>query len=241
MPEYPDITLHYFDLRGRGQFIRALLTHRELPFTDDRIVLTANNANWPGIRNDRSLSGNFQKFPALQWGDLILNEVLVILDFIHKKLGDDKLLDDQTRIRHSMLTSSAFLDLLTPCINLIWCDVFHPGTDVAAATAIMKRRLTMHLATVNQTLEEWQWLDSMKDRPTMAAEAVLWEALDMIRLTFDDHVSFEELDVLSTFYDTCAGAETFKKLLAEKPQHITGRPGEADALMTIHNSLAEQE
>ena len=241
MPEYPDITLHYFDLRGRGQFIRALLTHRELPFTDDRIVLTANNANWPGIRNDRSLSGNFQKFPALQWGDLILNEVLVILDFIHKKLGDDKLLDDQTRIRHSMLTSSAFLDLLTPCINLIWCDVFHPGTDVAAATAIMKRRLTMHLATVNQTLEEWQWLDSMKGRPTLAAEAVLWEALDMIRLTFDDHVSFEELDVLSTFYDTCAGAETFKKLLAEKPQHITGRPGEADALMTIHNSLAEQE
>ena len=75
----------------------------------------------------------------------------------------------------------------------------------------------------------------------MAAEAVLWEALDVIRLTFDDHVSFEELNVLSEFYDTCAGAEIYKELLAQKPQHITGRTGEADALMLIHNSLVEQE
>ena len=70
MAEFPDITLHYFDLRGRGQFIRALLTQREVPFTDDRVKLAKDNSNWPQIRGDRNVTGDFQKFPFLQWGDL---------------------------------------------------------------------------------------------------------------------------------------------------------------------------
>lgn len=241
MSVYPEITLHYFDLRGRAQFIRGLLTHREVPFIDDRIVLAKDNSNWPGIRNDRTITGDFQKIPTLQWGDQIISEVLVILDFIQKKLGDSQQLNEQEYFRHGMLTSSAFLDLLTPCINLIWCDIFHPGTNVAGATAILKRRMPHHLATINQTLEQWQWLDNIQNRPVMVSDAVLWEALDVIRLTFDDHVSFEELDTLSNFYERCEGAPTFKKLLAAKPSTITGRPGEAEALAIIHASLNEEE
>jgi len=60
MPDYPAITLHYFDLRGRGQSIRALLNHHQVPFTDDRIVLAKDNSNWPAIREDRTISGDFQ-------------------------------------------------------------------------------------------------------------------------------------------------------------------------------------
>lgn len=236
--EMPELLFRYFDIRGRGQFIRGLLQHRGLPFQDERIVLSADNANWPDIRSDRKTSGYFQKMPTLQCGDILLNEVLVILNFLQDKLGDSDLLDSNTTRQHAMLGSSAFLDLLTPCINLIWCDVFHPGTDVAAATAILKRRLAMHLASVNQTLDEWQWLDHMPARPVMAADAVLWEALDVIRLTFDDHVSFEELECLATFYDDCPGAPTFRKLLSARHLNITGRPGEPAALQLIHESLA---
>ena len=47
------------------------------------------------------------------------------------------------------------------------------------------------------------------------------------------------MEVLSTFYDECPGANTFKKLLNEKPRNITGRPGEPDALAIIHDSLVE--
>ncbi len=241
MPEDTEITLHYFDVRGRGQFIRGLLTHRDIPFSDDRIKLNADNSNWPDIRSNRAVSGDFQKLPALQWDDLILNEVLVILDFIQEKLGDNALLDERTRAQHAMLRSSAFLDLLTPCINLIWCDIFHPGTNVADATAVLKRRIQMHLATVNQTMEQWGWLNAMNDREVMVADAVLWEALDVIRLTFDDKVSFDDLDALATFYDACPGAATFKKLLALKPSTITARPGEAQALIAIHESLNTEE
>lgn len=239
MAETNEITLTYFDLRGRAQFIRGLLTHREVPFIDKRIVLKADNSNWPEIRKDRSSSGPFQKVPTLLWGELMLNEVLVILDFLSEKLGDKERLSEQDRARHGMLSSSAFLDIITPCINLIWSDIFYPGTDVPATTAFMKRRLEMHLATVNQTLEEWNWLSALQERPVMAADAVLWEALDMLRLTFDDHVSFEELEALAGFYEDCPGAASFKKLLKAKHLNITGRPGEADALLVIHNSLTE--
>lgn len=239
MPDTPAVTLHYFDLRGRGQFIRALLSHRGIAFTDDRIKLAKDNSNWPQLRNDRDRTGDFQKLPCLQWGEHRLNEVLVILEFLDRTLGGVDETDTVAWLRHRQLTSSAFLDLLVPCINLIWCDVFHPGTDVPAATAILRRRLGLHMVTVNRTLAEWDWLDAMPGRPVMAADAVLWEALDMIRTTFDDRVSFEELDVLSAFYDDCPGAPTFRKLLGVKPMTITGRPGEADALQVIHESLAE--
>ena len=239
MSEFPAITLHYFDLRGRGQCIRALLSHREVPFIDDRIVLAKDNSNWPKMRADRNITGDFQKVPFLQWGDIRLNEVLVILDFLDRTLGNADAVSETDWLRHRQLTSSAFLDLLVACINLIWCDVFHPETSVAAATAVLKRRMEMHLATIDRTLKEWQWLEKMDERSVMASDAVLWEALDVIRLTFDDHVSFDELDVLNTFYDECPGAPTFRRLLGEKTLTITGRPGEPDALAVIHESLTE--
>ena len=238
MTDFPAVTLHYFDLRGRGQFIRALLTHRQVPFTDDRIVLARDNSNWPEIRNDRDITGDFQKLPFLQWGDTRLNEVLVILDFLDRTLGGVDA-DSLAWLQHRQLTSSAFLDLLVPCVNLIWCDIFQPQTNVAAATAILKNRMGMHLATLNQTLTQWSWIQDMNNRDVMAADAVLWEALDVVRLTFDDHFSFDDLEQLAGFYENCPGAGTFKQLLAAKPQTITGRPGEAEALQVIHGSLNE--
>ena len=98
----------------------------------------------------------------------------------------------------------------------------------------------MHLATVNQTLQQWGWLNAMKNREVMVADAVLWEALDMIRLTFNGKVSLDDFEALATFYESCPGATTFKQLLALKPSTITARPGEAEALLAIQESLNSQ-
>lgn len=239
MDDFPDVTLHYFDLRGRGQFIRGLLSHHQVPFTDNLIKLTKDNSNWPLIRTDRNVTGDFQKLPFLQWDDMRLNEALVITEFLDSTLNDPDDFTDIEWLQHRQLTSSAFLDLLVSCINLIWCDIFHPETNIAAATGILKRRVEMHLTTLDQTLTKWEWTRKMADRQVMASDAVLWEALDVIRLTFDEHVSFDDLESLSVFYDTCPGATAFKKLLSQKPHTITGRPGEPDALAIIHESLAE--
>lgn len=231
---HPEITFRYFDVRGRGQFIRALLAARDVPFKDDRVILNEDLSSWRARdRNDREISGPFQKVPNLQWGDTRIGEVLVIVDFLHRRLGDAARLGEERSLRHQMLASSAFLDLLTPVINLIWSDIFQPGTDVPKTAAGVKARLGLHLATLEQTLADWRWLDELNERPVMAADAVLWEALDVIRETFQGDVGFDQHPNLVSFYAQCPGQETFRRLLEERPATITARPGEPAALAAI--------
>ena len=237
MTDLPTITLRYFDVRGRGQFIRALLTHREIPFTDERVSLSDDLSSWQETRQDRTVSGAFQKMPTLAWGDIMVSEVLVILEFLQQKLGDEALLGEKEDLNHDMLRSSAYLDLLRPCIDLIWCDIFNPGVDVAQTTQVVKGRLAMHLATVNQTLKNWDWNKKAQDRPVMGADCLLWEALDAITLTFANTVAIADFSELYDFYCNSPGTNTFKRLLNENPNTLTARPGEAQALARIHSSL----
>jgi glutathione S-transferase len=238
MMHFPAITLLYFDVRGRGQFIRHLLTQRGVPFHDARVVLPGGDRTaWLELRKDRVRTGAFQKLPTLQWGDMLVGETLVILDFLHEKLGDAALLGEQRSLQHRMLASSAFLDLLTPCISLIWSDVFNPGVDLGKSAQTIRGRMQLHLATMEQTLTEWQWLEQMHTRPVTAADAVLWEALDMVERTFAGTLNLQQYPQLARFLQDCPGAVTFRRLLQEKPLTITARPGEAQVLETLHAAL----
>lgn len=237
MSHFPAITLNYFDVRGRGQFIRHLLTQRGVPFRDERVVLGADRSVWLRLRADRGRTGAFQKLPTLQWGDLLVGETLVIMDFLHDRLGDAALLGFERSLQHRMLTSSAFLDLLSPCINLIWSEVFNPGVDLAKATQAIKGRMQMHLATVEQTLAEWQWVEQLGTRPVTGADAMLWEALDVVECTFAGTLQLQQYPQLTAFVAQCPGAATFRRLLQERPLTITARPGEAQVLETIHAAL----
>lgn len=239
MSPNPAVTLHYFDVRGRGQFIRALLTQRGVAFRDERVVLNGDRALWMKLRPQRERTGAFQKLPVLQWDDLLLGETLVILDFLHEQLGDAAQLGSRFTLRHRMLASSVFLDLLTPCINLIWCEVFNPGVDIGKAAAVLKGRLQLHLATVNQTLGEWQWNAALATRPVTGADALLWEALDVIRLTFATTLDWQQLPELARFMQECPGASTFRQLLDAQPMTITARPGEAQVLAGLHAALQQ--
>jgi len=234
MKVYPPITLHYFNVRGRGQFIRHLLSHRGIPFTDAAITIGADRSVWLEIRKQRERSGAFQKLPTLQWGDLLVSETLVIMDFLLEHLGDAALLGAEQSLQHRMLTSSAFLDLLSPCLTLLWTDVFNPGVDVAQAAQAIKGRMQMHLTAVEQTLAEWRWVENMQDRPVTGADAVLWEALDMIRLTFGGAIDLQATPQLAAFVQECPGTANFNKLLQDDPRTITARPGEIEVLKVIH-------
>ena len=237
MSTYPAATLNYFDVRGRGQFIRHLLTQRAVPFRDERVQLGADRSLWLQTRKQREITGPFQKLPTLQWGELLVGETLVIMDFLHEQLGDAVLLGPQRSLQQRMLASSAFLDLLTPCITLIWCDVFNPGVDMAKATQAVMGRMQLHLATVDQTLAEWNWLQQMDARPVMGADAMLWEALDIIDCTFAGGMNLQQYPQLAGFMAQCPGAATFRQLLQERPLTITARPGEALVLQQIHAAL----
>ena len=233
----PAVTLRYFDVRGRGQFIRHLLTHRGVPFHDERVMLGNERSLWLELRKDRARTGAFQKLPILQWGDMLVGETLIITDFLHEKLGDAALLGFERSLQHRMLASSAFLDLLTPCITLIWSEVFNPGVDLAKATQTIKGRMQLHLASVEQTLVDWQWVAQMHTRPVTGADAVLWEALDLVERTFAGSMNLPQYPQLARFREECPGAATFRSLLQERPLTITARPGEAEALETIHAAL----
>jgi glutathione S-transferase len=238
MSQIPAITLLYFDVRGRGQFIRHLLTHRGIAFRDERVVLPGGDRTvWLELRKDRTRTGAFQKLPTLQWGDTLVGETLVIADFLLEKLGDAALLGAERALQHRMLASSAFLDLLTPCISLIWSDVFNPGVDLGKSAQTIRGRLQMHLATVEQTLAEWQWTEQMHTRPVTGADALLWEALDMLERTFAGTLNLQQYPQLARFAQDCPGAATFRKLLQARPLTLTARPGEAKVLEGIHAAL----
>lgn len=239
MTHTPAITLHYFDVRGRGQFIRALLTQRGIAFHDERVVLNGDRALWLKLREERARTGAFQKLPTLQWDGQLVGETLVILDFLHDKLGDAALLGAERSLQHRMLASSAFLDLLTPCINLIWCEVFNPGVDIAQAAAVLKGRLQLHLATIDRTLAEWQWNAQLQQRPVTGADAVLWEALDVLQQTFAGTLDWQQHGELAYFMQHCPGAATFRALLEARPLTITARPGEAAVLQKLHAALLQ--
>lgn len=238
MSHFPAITLLYFDVRGRGQFIRHLLTQRGVAFRDERVVLPGGDRSvWLELRKDRARTGAFQKLPTLQWGDTLVGETLVIADFLLEKLGDAARLGAERSLQHRMLTSSAFLDLLTPCITLIWSDVFNPGVDLGKSAQTIRGRMQMHLATIEQTLAEWQWVEQMDTRPVTCADAMLWEALDMVERTFAGTLNLQQYAQLARFMQDCPGVATFQGLLQAKPLTLTARPGEAQVLETLHAAL----
>jgi hypothetical protein len=128
-----DVTLTYFDTRGRAQYLRYYLRSRDVAFEDRRVPLSADFSEWRAMRDDRSISGPFNKLPVLRWQDRQIAEMLSIQSFLHKKLGDDALLSEEESWHHSMLTSSLYIDVMMPLGTLIWADAVYPGADARSS------------------------------------------------------------------------------------------------------------
>jgi glutathione S-transferase len=238
MPTKPDVTLRYFNARGRAQFLRYYLRARNIAFTDERVALSADFAAWAAMRDDRMRTGPFQKLPVLDWHGVMIAETLVIAAFLHRSSGDDGRLSDQENLRHAMLASSVYGDLMVQIGILIWSDIAFPGVDVSALTARTLDRIRKHLASLERTLAEWQWLAGLKTRPLMLADCILWEELDVARLVFGEHLQLERHATLAQFHRECPSRPVFEQLLAEYPCQISGRPGEAQAIANFHGILA---
>lgn len=237
MSRYPDITLRYFDARGRAQFLRYYLRVRDVPFADERVPLSADFAAWRELRPDRSRTGPFQKLPILHWGNRPLAETLLIASFLHEVLGDARQLRDDDNLRHGMLTSSLASDLAGPVAQLLWADVMFVGADVGAASKRTLERVQQHLAAVEQSLNEWQWWGRLQRRPVMLADCLLWECLDVAKRVFGEHLKLGDQPSLARFHAEFPPRESFETLLRERPCPITARPGEEAAIARIQELL----
>jgi hypothetical protein len=239
MTEWPGIVLRYFDCRGRAQFLRNYLTYRNIPFRDERVPLSADFSAWTAIRDDRSISGPFKRLPVLHWGDELVPEAPVIAAFLHERSGDEAALSAEDNLRHRILLSSLYTDLMQPVGILIWSDLMFPGTDPGTVAGQILGRVELYVSLLSQTLADWRWLEAAADRPVLVADCLLWEGINAARLVFGDRLTWPPSAALARWYETSAGAPVFARLLADAPCQLTGRPGEADALALIHTRLGQ--
>ena len=237
MANHPPITLRYFDARGRAQFLRYYFHARKIPFTDERVALSADFSAWHAMRGNRSVTGPFQKLPVLLCGGRLVSETLMIASFVHEVLGDAASLSDDDNLRHGMLTSSLYHDVMMPLGTLLWAEVMFAGVDVGALAKRTLERVQQHCNALEQTLVDWRWIDRARNRRVMLADCLLWEELDVARHVFGAHWSLAATPSLARFYEEFPGRASCESLLREQPCPITARPEEAAAIATIQRLL----
>ena len=231
-------TLRYFAARGRAQFLRYYFRARNIAFTDEEVALGADFAAWASIRGDRALAGPFHKLPVLHCDGQLVAETPVIATFVHRRFGDEERLSPAENLRHAMLLSSLFGDVMTPIALLIWLDAVYAGVDLAAAAKRSLERVNAQVHNIERTLIEWQWFAHMGNRPVMVADCLLWEELSVLQHVFGPHVPLGSWPELARFHAEFAGRAACERELAAKPRPVTGRPGEPAAIAKLQQVLA---
>jgi glutathione S-transferase len=230
MTQPATITLRYFDARGRAQPLRYYFAARGIAYTDERVSLTATGSNaWPDMREDRARVGPFHKLPVLRYGDRMIAETLVIDAFVHRALGDEARLSDEENLRHSMLISSLYSDVVFPVGMTLWAEAIYVGLDYPAFVRQLLGRVRGLLVRIDQTLAEWGWAVAARSRPVMLADCLLWEELDSLQHVFGEHVRLDQMPTLSRLYLEAQGRAAFQKVLASRPAPVTGRGSVAEA------------
>jgi len=230
MAQHPPITLRYFDARGRAQPLRYLLAVRGVEFKDELVPLSiGSGAVWPAMKEDRSRVGPFHKLPVLHYGEQTIAETLVIGAFLHRALGDQARLSDDDNLRHAMLISSLYGDLAVPIAMLLWAELTSVGLDYGAYVRQSFARIRAHLGRLEGTLAEWRWAESMRGRPVMLADCLLWEELDVAQHVFGKDARLDRFPTLARFYAESPGRATFDKVLGQHSAPVTGRGLAAEA------------
>jgi glutathione S-transferase len=235
---HPKIVLHYFDARGRAQFIRYYLTVRNVDFVDRRVPLEPDFGSWLAIRKDRSVSGPFLRLPVMHWGDELIAETPVIASFLHRHFGDEDILGGLASRRHQQIMSSLYGDMLTQIGTLIWAEVIYAGLDFAPFVQRTFERTKSHVGSLETTLAEWEWLNSMDKRPIMIADCMIWETLDALMTIFGPHFDLSSWPILQKIHERYAHGTAFSTLLQSHPCPITARDREADVIGRIRAIVA---
>jgi hypothetical protein len=231
-------TLRYFACRGRAQFLRYYFLNRDIDFVDEEVALSADFAAWAPIRGDRTVAGPFHKLPVLHCDGQLVAETPVIARFAHRRFGDEERLSAADNLKHEMLLSSLFGDVMAPIAILLWIDLAYAGVDVAAAAKRTLDRLNAQMHNIERTLVEWQWFAHTSERPIMVADCVLWEEISVLQHVFGPHVPLGSWPELARFHAEFAGRDVCERELARRSRPVTGRPNEAAAIAKLQQVLA---
>jgi glutathione S-transferase len=234
----PKIVLHYFDARGRAQFLRYYLAARGVGYEDRRVPLSPDFAAWAAIRGDRSAFGPFHRLPVMQWDERKLAETLVIQSFLHRALGDEALLSEDDNLRQATLISSLYVDVMLPIGMLIWADVAYVGCDIGLLGKRTLDRLRGLFGMLGTTLEEWRWLEAAADRPVLLADCMLWEELDVVQHVFGELFRLDDYPTLARAYRDAPARAAFEAVRARRAP-VTGRGlAEDDTIQRIRQLMS---
>jgi len=236
-----NVQLHYFDVRGRAQFIRYFFRAHGIEFTDGRIPISADFSEWRETRDEQTITGPFKRLPVLQIDDLQIAETTVIGEALYERFPVPSVLAPGDRLRHSMLLSTLHVDGMMGRGMLAWADVFYPGVDMSAHLKFNLRRRREYLECLDRTLSDWEW----PGRPTRTlpfpADCMLWEELAANEAFYGEHLELSAYPMLARIYDECPGTDVFRRVIDENPCQFTARPDEAGQLAGLHALMAEME
>jgi glutathione S-transferase len=230
------ITLYYFDARGRAQFLRHYLLVRGFEFDDHRIPLSADYSEWLAVRDDRTVTGPFKRLPVLKLDEQQVGETVVIANFLHDRLGDAATLSETANLRHAMLLSSVYGDLMMALGTLIWADRMYPGMDLQGHLKISTRRLKQYLQVLDETLNSWEWTERIERNP-LVGDCLLWDQLDLFCVLLGDFIPLSDFESLAQFYSECPARTRFQQFIAANPCPFTGHPDEPEAIEAIQQTL----
>ncbi len=217
------LRLRYFDCRGRAEALRRFLNYRRIPFKDDRIAISDDFSNWKKIKPDSTETGFFHRLPVLWANDFMISEALAISHFIDKKMQPSLLLT--TQLKHTMLQSFLYQDILVPLATLIWSDFALPGINLAKYYQNVLTMTEEKLHYVSNWLKQEGAL--VTKAPLCLTAFWLAEVLDMTLACLPRITLSPELQ---TFHDqllTAAGPS------ASSDRTFTAKPGEREFLSRL--------
>ena len=120
---------------------------------------------------------------------------------------------------------------------LLWAELMFPGADLGAVAKRTLERLEQHIRALDQSLGEWRWLDSARNRRVMLADCLLWEELNVAQHVFGPRLSLAQTPMLARFYEEFPARPSCEALLTEHPCPITARPEEAATIAKIQQLI----
>jgi hypothetical protein len=231
MPQHPTITLRYFDARGRAQPQRYYFAARGIAYTDERVSLTPGGSNpWLEMRR-----GSSARRPVPQAAGAALRRSHARRDARdqrvpwHRELGDEALLSETENLRHAMLVSSLYSDIVMSVGTTLWAEAISVASTIPRSFAKCWVEFAVYSAASTRRSRSGGWA-ACDARPARGCSPTACCGKSSTRCSTCSarHVGLDNLPTLSRLYLEAPGRAVFQKVLASHPAPITGRGSGAE-------------
>jgi glutathione S-transferase len=203
----PNIKLTYFNVRGRADPIRLLLTDNDIAFED----VTIRMEEWYGERAKLKQEGKipFNQVPLYEERDsgVSIVQSQAILRYLARK--HDLYGQNATEMIRCDIIEEACYDAAYEIMILFWDKEFNNKRE-----DYLKTKLPARLSDLNDYLAKNENDEYCVGSRVTLADYLVWNYLDVVR-AFDSDI-VKQYDRLNKFYTTFAARPPIKEFLEKK-------------------------